>query len=89
MSVKEEHKRIPPLDDEEEEYVVIPPDGGWGWVVTMSGFMALLFTDGINICFGLILIELTIMFENESVSKISWVFSILIGIQMVTGEFVQ
>lgn len=84
---KDEFKKTIPADeDDEEEYVNVAPDGGWGWVVTFCGFMALVLTDGINICFGIILMELIVMFENDSVSKISWVFSILIGIQMMTGK---
>ena len=85
MTVKDVEKRKQLSENDEEEYVLVPPDGGWGWVVTFSGFMALTITDGINMSFGLVLNELSALYENESISKISWVFSILIGIQMLIG----
>lgn len=72
---------------EDDGTVLVPPDGGWGWVVTFSGFLALVIADGINISFGLILAEITKKFPDESAADISWVFSILIGLQMLSGMF--
>lgn len=43
-------------DDEEcDSDVPLPPDGGWGWVVTLSSFMISFLVDGVCFTFGLFL----------------------------------
>lgn len=57
-----------------------------GWIVTAASFAANLVTDGIFYSFGLFLSEIVLYFD-EPVAKVSWVFSILNGISMLTGKF--
>ena len=36
----------------------VPPDGGWGWVVVMAGFLCNMVLDGIGYSFGILLTPL-------------------------------
>jgi len=42
-------------DGDEEEVVPVAPDGGWGWVVVLAGFVVHFLLDGINYTFGIML----------------------------------
>jgi len=62
----------------------VPPDGGWGWVVVMAGFLCNMVLDGIGYSFGILLNPLM---EHYGVGKglMSLVGSILTGVILLTG----
>ena len=57
-----------------------------GWTVTGASFAANLVTDGIFYCFGLFLSAIVLYFD-EPVAKVSWIFAIINGLSMLTGKF--
>lgn len=62
----------------------VPPDGGWGWVVVMAGFLCNMVLDGIGYSFGILL---TPLMKHYGVGKglMSLVGSILTGVILLTG----
>ena len=62
-----------------------PPDGGWGWVVTISAFMVAVILDGISFSFGLFFKELYVYF-NESKTLTSWISSVFNGSYLGIGK---
>merc|ERR1719264_2454688 len=62
----------------------VPPDGGWGWVVVMAGFLCNMVLDGIGYSFGILLKPLM---EHYGAGKglMSLVGSILTGVILLTG----
>ena len=65
-----------------------PPDGGWGWVVCMSSFMCNVLVDGFMFSFGVFFVDLLDYFK-ESKGKTAWAGSILMGMSMFTGEYLE
>ncbi len=64
---------------------LIQRDGLWGWIVTFASFMTIAFTFGIVYSSGLFLSEL-VRISGEPVVKVSWIFSIMNALQMLTGK---
>ena len=42
------------------------PEGGWGWVVTFCSFLANIFTTGLQLSYGVLLLEVTKHFSDEA-----------------------
>ena len=72
-------------DSEENEYIV--PDGGWGWVVTISVFFVYIILDGSVFTFGLIYVELLDYF-NESGGKTAVIGALLYGFPLILAPIV-
>lgn len=64
---------------------LIQRDGLWGWIITFASFMNYAFTFGVMYSSGLFLSEL-VRISGESVVKVSWIFSIMNGLQMLSGK---
>ena len=64
--------------------IASPPDGGWGWVVTASSFMANLIADGCCFSFGILFNELLQVFE-EPKGKTAWVGSLILSMPLICG----
>ena len=54
----------------------------------LLSFSLNLLTDGIIFCFGLILSELVVVFQ-QPVAKVAWIFSILNGVSFLAGIFLS
>jgi len=74
-------------DGDEEEVVPVAPDGGWGWVVVLAGFMVHFLLDGINYTFGIMLTPIVEDFNSEP-ETVVWAGSLLIGVNMLSGPIV-
>lgn len=61
------------------------PDGGWGWIVSISTFFTSFIVDGVKYSFGIIFIELLNTFQ-KSKSETSLIMSMQIGAFMLTGK---
>ncbi|XP_006009537.1 monocarboxylate transporter 13-like isoform X2 [Latimeria chalumnae] len=61
-----------------------PPDGGWGWMVVLAGFLMNTLSYGILRSFGVFFNEFVHYFE-ESASRVSWVASIALATQQLTS----
>ena len=72
-------------DGDEEEVVPVAPDGGWGWVVVLAGFMVHFLLDGINYTFGIMLPPIVEDFNSEP-ETVVWAGSLLIGVNMLSGQ---
>uniref|UniRef100_UPI00398F6014 monocarboxylate transporter 13-like n=1 Tax=Pristiophorus japonicus TaxID=55135 RepID=UPI00398F6014 len=57
-----------------------PPDGGWGWVVVLAGFLKNCLVFGIIRSLGVFFIQF-IQYYEESSSRISWITSISVATQ--------
>ena len=44
--------------------VLAPPDGGWGWVVVLSGFVCTFILDGTACAFGSLLEPIRSFFDS-------------------------
>ena len=71
-------------DEEGEEAVPVAPDGGWGWVVVLAGFMVHFILDGINYTFGILLLPIVDDFDSDS-GTVVWAGSLLVGVNMLSG----
>ena len=71
-------------DEEDEEAVPVTPDGGWGWVVVLAGFMVHFILDGINYTFGILLLPIVEDFDSDS-GTVVWAGSLLVGVNMLSG----
>lgn len=78
------HQVVTRQTDRRKNSGEVPPDGGYGWIVTAASFLCILISDGILYCFGLILSEAELTF-NEPVAKVAWVYSIINGISYFAG----
>jgi len=65
-----DEKREPEADDAEEEDgeweefdAPVPPDGGWGWVVMISGFLSNVIVDGVCYTYSVFFNELLEYFQ--------------------------
>lgn len=70
------------------DYIPTPPDGGWGWVVVFSSFMCNLIVDGLGYSFG-VLLPLWVNVFQESRGKVSLVGSLLNGMYLCAGEYID
>lgn len=64
---------------------VAPPDGGWGWMVTLAGFIMAFLFQGIMGSFGLLMPALMSTFD-ASVSLTSLAPSVFIAANLLSGE---
>ncbi|XP_053119644.1 monocarboxylate transporter 11-like [Hemicordylus capensis] len=55
-----------------------PPDGGWGWLVVLAGFLANSLTYGILRCLGVLFEDLMEAF-HASAAQVSWVTAITLA----------
>ena len=53
-------------------------DGGWGWVVVISAFVAQMLSDGISYGFGILYVDLMATFQGSS-AEISSIGSLSYG----------
>lgn len=60
------------------------PDGGYGWVIVFSAFLASVISDGISFSLGILYTELLEVFQ-ESKSVTSWVPSLFYGMSLMGG----
>ena len=76
-------------DEAEYEEIADPssPDGGWGWVVVLAGFMVHFLLDGINYTFGILLPSLVEDFNSDA-GTVVWAGSLLVGVNMLSGPLV-
>lgn len=61
------------------------PDGGWGWVIVASGFLALLLGYGSPQSMGVLYPEWLLAF-GEGKSMTAWVGSLVAGVGLIVGE---
>ena len=76
-------------DENDDEELTVPPspDGGWGWVVVLAGFLVHFFLDGIGYSFGILLPALVEDFNSEP-GTVVWSGSLLVGTNMMSGPLV-
>jgi len=73
-------------DDEEcDSDVPLPPDGGWGWVVTLSSFMISFLVDGVCFTFGLFLPSFLEYFGGSK-GKTTLLGSVMNGMYLSFGK---
>ncbi|XP_076442372.1 uncharacterized protein LOC143281198 [Babylonia areolata] len=60
------------------------PDGGWGWMVTLAGFVVAFLVDGVLACFGLVIPELLTTYD-AGMSMTSFPPAILQATYQVSG----
>lgn len=73
-------------NDVTDESFPVPPDGGWGWVVCLGCFMAMVMLDGVMFTFGVFFLELQSYF-GESKGRTALVGSALMGSSLMMGEY--
>ncbi|XP_078526764.1 monocarboxylate transporter 13-like isoform X2 [Lissotriton helveticus] len=57
-----------------------PPDGGWGWMIVLAGFMQTSLVFGVIRSFGVFFVEFVHHFD-ELAGRVSWITSIGIAVQ--------
>lgn len=62
-----------------------PPDGGWGWVVVLAGFVCHLVIDGIVYSSGIFFDEFLAYF-GEGYAATSWISSITFGCYLISSK---
>ena len=72
------------LETEQEEAGPLAPDGGWGWVIVLAGFIVHFILDGINYTFGILLIPIVEDFDSDP-GTVVWAGSLLVGVNMLSG----
>ena len=65
--------------------VPVPPDGGWGWVITLSSFVIGMIVDGIAFTFGIFFSEFQNYFGANK-STTSSINSVLTGTYLSIGK---
>ncbi|KAL1472370.1 hypothetical protein MTO96_039378, partial [Rhipicephalus appendiculatus] len=60
-----------------------PPDGGWGWVAVLAGFICHLVIDGIVYSSGVFFDEFLVYF-GEGYAATSWISSITFGCYLIS-----
>lgn len=71
------HRAVAPM--------IIPPDGGWGWVIVVTGFVASSIMDGISYCFFLYRGPMATDLEIEP-SDISFLSALFTGFYFIGGK---
>ncbi|XP_074839055.1 monocarboxylate transporter 13-like [Carettochelys insculpta] len=61
-----------------------PPDGGWGWLVVLAGFLQSALVFGLLRCFGVFFVEFVADF-GETPGRVSWVTSVGIAVLQLGG----
>ncbi|XP_075722136.1 monocarboxylate transporter 13-like [Rhipicephalus microplus] len=61
-----------------------PPDGGWGWVAVLAGFICHLVIDGIVYSSGVFFDEFLVYF-SEGYAATSWISSITFGCYLISS----
>nr|XP_028607831.1 monocarboxylate transporter 11 [Podarcis muralis] len=61
-----------------------PPDGGWGWLIVLSGFLANSLTYGVLRSLGILFEELVEAFD-ASAAQVSWVTAIALATQQLAS----
>ncbi|XP_052782923.1 monocarboxylate transporter 3-like [Mya arenaria] len=60
------------------------PDGGWGWMIAASAFLATMFIDGVKYSFGVLFLELMGAFRGSK-SETSLIMSLQLGAMLLSG----
>ncbi|XP_078056909.1 monocarboxylate transporter 13-like [Mustelus asterias] len=63
-----------------------PPDGGWGWMVVLAGFLKNCLMFGLIRSFGVFFVQFTVHFEGSS-GRVSWIGSLLLATQQFASPF--
>lgn len=66
----------------------VPPDGGWGWVITLSSFVIGVIVDGIAFTFGIFFKEFQDYFGANK-STTSSINSVLTGTYLSIGKYTE
>ena len=82
LSVESDEEEV---EETEEGGVPIAPDGGWGWMVVLAGFIVHFLLDGINYTFGILLVPILKDFDSDS-GTVVWAGSLLVGVNMLSGQ---
>ena len=82
LSVESDEEEV---EETEEGAVPMAPDGGWGWMVVLAGFMVHFLLDGINYTFGILLVPILKDFDSDS-GTVVWAGSLLVGVNMLSGQ---
>ncbi|KAJ6654943.1 hypothetical protein lerEdw1_006414, partial [Lerista edwardsae] len=61
-----------------------PPDGGWGWLVVLAGFLANSLTYGVLRCLGILFEDLMGAFD-ASAAQVSWVTAIALATKQLAS----
>ena len=78
-SVRPRHKtQVPPA----------APDGGWGWVVVLAGFLIHFILDGIHNTFGIFKDPLVKHFDSDSATVV-WASSLGCGVSFLAGKIIN
>ena len=72
---------------EKESYSEI--DRGYAWLVALGSCMVLASTGGITYTYGVFLTELSEYYGDESKYKFAWVGSLMSGVLLIVGEWVE
>lgn len=72
-------------DEGSESDVALPPDGGWGWVVTLSSFIISFLVDGVCFTFGLFLPSFLDHFQGSK-GKTALLGSVMNGMYLSFGK---
>ena len=64
------------------------PDGGWGWVVVMAGFLVHFILDGIGNTFGIFLDPLVEDFQSDTATVV-WASSLGCGVSFLAGKIIN
>lgn len=70
--------------DDDNIAIPVPPDGGWGWVITLSSFMVGMIVDGIAFTFGIFFSDFQDYFGANK-STTSSINSVLTGTYLSIG----
>ena len=72
-------------DEDDEDVVPVAPDGGWGWLVVLAGFLVHFILDGIGYTFGIMLKPLVEHYDSDPATVV-WAGSLLCGVNMLSGH---
>jgi hypothetical protein len=64
-----------------------PPDGGWGWMITLSSFMIMLVVDGVFYSYGVFFPHFRAYFD-ESTKTTSLIGSVQTGAYFIIGKHI-
>ncbi|KAK2718106.1 monocarboxylate transporter 13-like isoform X3 [Artemia franciscana] len=66
-----------PSTREELRRRFVPPDGGYGWFIVFGAFFAQFWITGLIRSFGVLLLEIFVLFEGSSITLGAWIPAIL------------